>query len=49
MSKRATTHPFLILFAQAEQNLLFGGPDYVSTSTTVRAGLRVSFKPLIGR
>lgn len=35
-------HEFLELFAGVEQNLLFGGPDYVSTSTKVMGGLRFS-------
>ena len=35
-------HPFLEIFAGAEQNLLFGGPQYVSTGSRLQAGFRFS-------
>lgn len=35
-------HQFLELFLGLEQNLLFGGPGYVATSTRAAAGLRFS-------
>ncbi|TFG84860.1 MAG: hypothetical protein E4H20_01990 [Spirochaetales bacterium] len=37
-------HPFLEVFAGAEQNLLFGGPNYVSTGSRMQAGFRFSLK-----
>lgn len=37
-------HPFLQLYLGVEQNLLFGGEDYVSTGTRLAAGFRFSFK-----
>jgi len=36
-------HPFLQLYIAAEQNLLFGGEDYVSTGTRLAAGFRFAF------
>ncbi|PKL24556.1 MAG: hypothetical protein CVV47_08940 [Spirochaetae bacterium HGW-Spirochaetae-3] len=35
-------HPFMELFIGLEQDLLFGGPDYVSTGTRALGGLRFS-------
>ena len=35
-------HPYMELFLGLEQDLLFGGPDYVTTGSRVAGGLRFS-------
>jgi len=37
-------HPYMELFVGLEQDLLFGGPDYVSTGSRVAGGLRFSLR-----